>query len=117
MKTTIVAAVAAILLATPATAQAQAVEDYHAELKEWVYGPCMEVGAALAVGTLDQESRELGIKRRDIALLMLSSRDQAILDFAKTLASGKKRPSWEMRRDFYPPLLRLCIEQQQKDAE
>ena len=114
MKGTAIVAAVVALGAASATAHAQSVEQYHAELKEWVYGPCMEVSAALAVATMDRESVEIGVKREHVAKLMLASRDKAILDFAKTLAGGGKKPNWEKRRTFYPPLLRLCVQQQLK---
>lgn len=114
MKATTIVAALVVLAIGADNARAQSVEDYHAELKEWVYGPCMEIGAALAVGTLDKKTRELGVKREHVAKLMLASRDGTILDFAKTLAGGSKSPNWEARRKFYPPLLRLCVQQQLK---
>ena len=55
---------AASMAAPVALAQAQ---DNHAELVEWVFAPCMEVAAALDVGALEQDQRDLGIKREHIA--------------------------------------------------
>ena len=74
--TRIIVALAALALARIGTAQAQSVEDYYAELKEWVYGPCMEVASTLTIGSLDKDSREQGVKREHVAQFMLTSRDQ-----------------------------------------
>ena len=99
-------ALAATLLAAPvALAQEQ---DNHAELIEWVFAPCMEVAAALDVGDLDSESRELGIERQHISQLMLASRDAAIREVS---AEMKADATWEERRAAYPALLRLCLAQ------
>lgn len=84
-------------------------ELYYAELLEWVFQPCMEVGTALDVKDLDTESVELGIKREHIAMLMLADRDSKIRDLAATFAGGSKNPSWEERRELYPSILRLCL--------
>ncbi|MCY4624735.1 MAG: hypothetical protein OXC99_07030 [Chloroflexi bacterium] len=53
-------------LVTIGTAQAQSVDDYYAELKDWVYGPCMEVSAALGIRGLDRAAREQGVKRQHV---------------------------------------------------
>ena len=97
------------------TAQAQSVDDYYAELKEWVYGPCMEVAAALRIGKLSKGSREQGAGREGVALYMLTTDDQDIREAAKTLASGIGRPDWDVRKNIYPSLMRLCIKQQLSD--
>lgn len=104
--------VAVMLWPVAAYAQNDKVNDFYTELIEWVYGPCMEVGAASSVASFSQESKNLGIKRSQVARLMLASREKAIRQFAETLASGNKNPTWEQRREFYTPMLELCIRQQ-----
>ena len=105
MKIQVTAALAAAALAASTPARAA---DYHAEIIEWVFEPCMEVAAALDVDGMDQESRDLGIKREHIAELMLASRDSAIRDMTSNMNPGT---AWEDRRATYPALLRMCIAQ------
>lgn len=83
-------------------------DDPHAELIEWVFAPCMEVAAALDVGDLEQDQRDLGIKREHIALLMLASRDSAIREVSGKMKAGS---TWEERRAAYPVLFRHCLAQ------
>ena len=99
-------------LVTIGTAQAQSVDDYYAELKEWVYGPCIEVGAALGVRGLDRAAREQGVKRQHVARFKLTRLEQDIRAAAETLASGKGSPDWEARRDSYPSPLISCIKEE-----
>lgn len=80
----------------------------HDEIVEWVFEPCMEVAAALDVGSMDRESVELGIKREHIAELMLASRDAAIRDVVRKMKAGA---TWEERRAAYPVMLRMCVAQ------
>ena len=103
---------AAAAMLWPALAFADKADNYYAELVEWVYAPCMEVGAAAQVGSLDQEKKDLGVKRSQVARVMLASREKAIRELAETLASGKKNPTWEQRRHFYAPFLEMCVRQQ-----
>ena len=90
-------------LAFSSTAQSA---DIHAEIIEWVYAPCMEVAAALAVGNLDKENVDLGIKRHQIATVMLESTDADIRDISKDLNA---ETPWETRRAAYPLFLRFCL--------
>ena len=85
-------------------------DTYYAELVEWAFEPCMAVGAAIDVPSLDQESVDLGIEREHVAALMLASRESAIRELSETLASGSKNPGWETRRGFYPSILRMCLQ-------
>ena len=88
-----VTAIAAATLTSVVGIQAHSA-DYADELREWVIGPCTEVSAALDVGDLDKDSLDLGIKRTDIAQLMVASRDSAVQDLAgkmKAVATALSR--------------------------
>ena len=99
----------AVLVWIAASASTQA-QDIHAEIKEWVIERCMEVAAARGVGTMDQESVDLGIGRKHIAELMVASREAGIAEIAVSMSTGL---SWEERRDAYPIMLWLCLAQQE----
>lgn len=105
MKILISVAAAAVLW--PAMAFAQK-DNLHAEVIEWVIGPCMEVAAALDVKGYNADHLELGIKRAHIAKLMVASRESAIQKLTKRM---KASASWEDRRAAYPIMLRICLAQ------
>ena len=102
---------AALVFSCAATASASAQsgdEDLRDELIEWVFEPCMEVAAALDVGSMEQESIDLGIERKHISQMMLASRDSAIRE---VVGKMKSDATWEDRRGAYPIMLRLCLAQ------
>ena len=103
MKKAIHVAAAALFGATGAPANAV---DYHAEITEWVMGPCMEVAAALGVGQIDEESIKLGIRRAHLAKLAVAERDKAIREVAQKMNADA---TWGQRRAAYPVLLKVCI--------
>ena len=100
--TLVIAALAAMMMAI---AQAQAT-DYSDEIREWVIDPCMQVGAALDAKAMDQESRDLGIKRSHIAQMMIASREGSIQELAGKMKSAS---TWKARRAVYPLMLKLCL--------
>lgn len=95
--------VAVVFCCTPALAT-----DFHAEVTEWVVEPCMEVAAALDVKKYKKESIDLGIKREQIAKLMVASREAATRKLAGQM---KADATWEARRAAYPIMLKLCVQQ------
>lgn len=97
--------VAAIAAAAPSHSDP---ELFHAELVQWVFEPCMELASALDVESYDQETTDMGIKRTDIATLMVASRDGPIRDLANGMSPDAP---WEDRAAAYPAMLRLCVGQ------
>ena len=103
-----VAGLAATLTLVPVTTMPAERKDIHAEVIEWVFAPCMDVAAAIGVDGLDEESIDLGIGRRHVAMLMLAERDSAIRELTDKM---KPNATWEERSAAYPALLRLCLAQ------
>lgn len=93
-----------------ALAHADKADDYYSELVEWAFVPCMAVGSAADLNAVDQEARDLGVKREHIAELMLASRETGIRELADKFASGTGNPDWAQRRGIYLSVLRLCLE-------
>ena len=110
-KCAIAAALASLVGAGAAHAQERA-DIYYAELKEWVFKPCLEVVVAVqVVDTFDQEAIDLGMTRSHVSILMLAERDSAIRDIAESFASEEVRSrTWEERAVLYPILLRSCLQ-------
>ena len=75
---------------------------------EWFFDSCMQVVAALGVKDYDRESIDLGIKRKDIAALMLASRNAEI---QKVLTAMDVDASWQECRAAYPILLKYCLKE------
>lgn len=107
MKTTIIVAGLAVLIAGAEVARAQEPK-FHSEVIEWVIEPCMEVAAALDVTKYDQETIKAGVKRTHIAQLMVASRESATRQMSRKMRAGA---SWEDRRAAYPIMLKLCVGQ------
>lgn len=98
--------VVAILCGFVATPQAQE-NDFHAEILQWVVEPCMSVAAAIGVKDLEADQLELGIGRKHVEAIMVTSRDTAAREMAGNMDPNA---TWETRRAAYPALLRLCLQ-------
>ena len=82
--------------------------DLKSELIEWAFDPCMQVAAAVGVTDMTEEQSKLGIRRADVAALMLASRDAAINQIASDM---NPNASWEDRAAAYEVMLKICLGQ------
>ena len=83
----------------------QETDIYYAEIKQWVVEPCAEVGAALAVKTI--EETDMTVLRKMTAQELVRQQEPLARELARKMRSGA---AWEDRRKAYPMLLRMCIE-------
>ena len=84
--------------------------DYHEELTEWVFEPCMEVAAAFVVEHISTENRGLGANRKSLAEGMMVSQRKRMKEVVDSLMqTGAGLENWEDRREMYPSMLRICL--------
>ena len=89
------------------------------ELIAWVYGPCFAVTAALTIEEHAEQSHssmdmmEMQITMQEFHLWQFGPR---IIEAATMIVDGKN-PPWEERLKIYPPMLRICIENERRALE